>query len=178
MKRLLPWFASLFIILVTFATTYAVVQQSQRSGANYPQVQIAQDTATALNRGGDPLILINNHVDFDNSLAPFVNVYDKAGNVANGSGYIDNKVAKAPKSLLEASKGKDTHEVTWEAEKDVRVAAVIVEAKDYYVLSGRNLKEVEKDIAHTTQLTLLGAMAAMALLALVYILSGLTAEEY
>ena len=44
MKEHLPWFASLAILVVVFGTIYGAVQQSQRSDANSPQIQIAEDT--------------------------------------------------------------------------------------------------------------------------------------
>ncbi len=78
---------------------------------------------------------------------------------------------------LTAAKGESYSAVTWKPQKDVRIAAVTVAAKDYYVLSGRSLKEVEKNQARTFELALAGAIVSLMLLGLVFVLSGLT-EDY
>jgi hypothetical protein len=178
MKKLLPWFAALALLVVTFGTIYGVVQQAQRSDANYPQVQIAEDAAYALNRHGEPQAIVGDEVDFSKSLRPFIIIYDKKGTPLNGSGYLNGHLAKAPPGVLKAAEGKEYNAVTWEPKNGVRVAAVSVAAKDYYVLSGRNLKEVEKNETTTLQLSLLGGIAALVLFGLVFVLSGLSAEEY
>jgi hypothetical protein len=178
MKRLLPWFAALALLVVIFGSIYGVVQQAQRSDANYPQIQIAEDAAYALNRHSEPQAFVGDNVDFGRSLQPFVIVYDKTGKPLNGSGYLDGRLAKAPLGMLKAAEGQEYHAVTWEPKNDVRIASVTVAAKDYYVLSGRNLKEVEKNENTTLQLSLLGGLAALVLFGLVFMLSGLSSEEY
>src|SRR4051812_19810300 len=107
MRKYLPWLGTLLVLIVGFGTVYAAVQQSQRSAANSPQIQLAQDSSAELNRSDDPDFLLTGHVDFKNSLAPFTIIYDKKGNVVTGSGFLDGKVPKAPIGVLEAAKGKD-----------------------------------------------------------------------
>ncbi len=80
--------------------------------------------------------------------------------------------------MLTDSKNKAYNEVTWEPKKNVRIAAITVAAKDYYVLSGRSLREVEKNEARTLQLVLLGGVLSMMLLGLVFVLSGISTEDY
>lgn len=168
MKRLLPWFGAAAILVSLFGTMYAVVQQAQRRAANYPQVQIAEDTAAALDAGASPSTLVTGKVDFSKSLAPFVIVYNKAGQVVTASGYIGGVVPSAPRGILTAASGQPYNSVTWRPESSARVAAVTVAAKDYYVLSGRSLKEVEKDEDRTFLLSLLGGTVALAVLGVIY----------
>lgn len=177
MKKLLPWFACLLILIVGFGTIYAAVQQQQRSDANNPQIQLAEDTAYQLNEGDIPQVLVYGRVEVDESLAPFTIVYNKKGNVVVSSGYLNGKVPKVDKGVLEDSKGKDYNAVTWEPKKDVRIAAVAVEGKDYYVLSGRNLKQVEKNESKTLEVVMIGLILSILLLGAVYVLSSLS-EEY
>jgi hypothetical protein len=177
-KKLLPWFAAFLLLVVVFGTTYITVQQAQRSDANYPQIQIAEDTASSLNRLDDFALPLDGHVDMAKSLAPFTLVYDKHGKLYGGTGYLGDKAPEAPLGILKAAEGKDYHAVTWQPRSDVRIAAVTVAAKNYYVLSGRNLKQVEKNETLTLQLSLLGGLAALVLFCLVFILSDLTADEY
>lgn len=177
MKKLLPWLASLLILVVGFGTIYAAVQQNQRSAANSPQIQMAEDAANGLDKGELAAVLVGPRVDMDKSLAPFTIIYNKKGEAVLGSGYLNGKVPKVDKDVLEAAKDKDYNAVTWEPKEGVRIAAVAVEAKDYYVLSGRNLREVEHNESETLQIVLLGLIVSVILLGAVFVLSGLN-EEY
>ncbi len=174
MKKLLPWLAVLVLLAVTYGTIYAAVQQVQRSDANYPQLQLAEDTAASLNRGESPIGLVTGAADISKSLAPFTIVYDKSGHFITGSGYLDGNVPQAPIGVLKASTGKTYSAVTWQPKKGVRIAAVTVSAKNYYVLSGRSLKEVENNENHTMQIALLGGIVALMLLGMIYVLSALS----
>ena len=176
MKRLLPWFTVLLILVIGFGTIYASVQQSQRNEANSPQIQFAQDTAASLDKQVRESTL-DGKVDIAKSLKPFTIIYDKKGQPLIGTGYLDSKLPKVPVEILTKSKGKDYNAVTWQPRDGLRIAAVTVSAKDHYVLSGRSIKEVEKNMAASTQIVLLGAIIAIGLLGVVFILSGV-AEEY
>lgn len=161
MKKLIPWLGASLVVVITFGTIYAAVQQAQRRGANYPQIQIAEDAAAALDKGVQPAKLVNGRVDMVRSLAPFTIIYDKSGKAVVGSGYLHGKTPAIPIGVLTAAKGKDYSFVTWQPAAGVRIAAVSVAARDYYVLSGRSLKEVERNENQTMQLTLLGGIASM-----------------
>ncbi len=178
MRKLLPWLLVLATLVVLFGTVYTVVQQAQRSDANYPQIQLAEDAAAALKHGEVPLGLVYGNVNIATSLAPFTIIYDKTGRVENGSGYLNGHVPKVPLGILSAAKGKEYNAVSWQPQKDVRIAAVTVAAKDYYVLSGRSLREVEKNETRTLQFALLGGIVSMILLAVVFVLNGISTEEY
>ncbi len=166
MKKLIALLAAVGILLIIFGTIYTAVQQAQRNGANYPQIQTAQDTAAKIKGGSDPyLASMLPPVNMQTSLAPFTIVYDKKGNALSGSGYLNGKVPKAPVGILESSKGKDYNAVTWEPQDDVRIAAVTVAAKDYYVLSGRSLTEVEKNENETFKIVFIGGALALLVVA-------------
>lgn len=134
------------VVTVVFGAIYITQQQSLRIGANDPQIQIAEDAVAALNADSVPESFMNGKVDMSNSLAPFVIIYDKSGKVVGGTGYLDGKIPVVPLGVLENSKGKDYNGVTWQPKSGVRIASVGVAAKNYYVLSGRSLNEVEKRI--------------------------------
>ena len=177
MKKYLPWLATLAILIVGFGTIYGVAQQVQRSAANYPQIQLAQDASAALSRGELASSVVGPRVNIAKSLAPFVIIYDKTGRVLVGSGFLNDKVPRAPLGILKAATGKDYHAITWQPQKDVRIAAVTTATQSGYVLSGRNLKEVEKNESTSLLLTIIGGLVAVALLALVFVLSDVL-EEY
>lgn len=157
------------MLVVIFGTIYAAVQQAQRSAANYPQIQMAEDTAAKVNKKGfNPqfsTIGLTEPVDMGSSLAPFTIIYDQKGNAVSGSGYLGKKVPKAPLGILRAAKGKDYNAVTWQPEKGVRIAAVTVAADKYYVLSGRSLTEVEKNENNTFWLAFAGGVISIIILA-------------
>jgi hypothetical protein len=164
-------------LVVGFGTIYGAVQQAQRSDANYPQVQLAEDMAASLDKDVLPSRYLGENVDMAKSLAPFTIVYRKDGSILQGSGLLNGKVPKAPLGVLRHSTGKDYYAVTWQPAKDVRIAAVVVPAKDYFVLSGRNLKEVEKNESRTFDIALLGGVLAVLLLAVIFVASGGLNEE-
>jgi hypothetical protein len=145
MKLYLRWFAALVIVTIIFGTIYTTVQQSLRLSANDPQIQLAEDAATHLDANTSILSIVGeNQIDIAKSLAPFTVIYDQNGKPVAGSGYLDHRLAMVPKGILTSSQGKEYNFVTWEPRLSVRIAAVAVKANKYFVVSGRNLREVEK----------------------------------
>lgn len=175
MKKLLPWYSAAIIIVIIFGTIYIVAQQSQRHDANYPQTQIAEDTASELNHGVDPSKLVSGKVDMAASLAPFVIIYDQFGKPLVGSGYLNGKLPKMPLDSLVAASGQPYSFVTWQPANNVRIAAVTVAANKYFVTSGRSLTEVEKNETNSLQLSALGGLSAILVILILY---GLTEQKY
>lgn len=162
------------VLVVVFGTIYAAVQQAQRSDADYPQIQMSEDTAAQIRGGKDPhLSSLLAPVDMSESLAPFTIVYNSRGNVISGSGYLGKSVPRAPLSMLEDSKGKDYNAVTWQPRSGVRIATVTVAAQardkkntvQYYVMSGRSLEEVEKNENRTLLVAAIGGVLSLLIVA-------------
>jgi len=169
MKKLIPWLGSVVILILIFVAIYGVVQQSQRSAANTPQIQLAEDTAAALNQGATPNSLIAGRVSLNTSLSPFVIIYNKSGQVVTGSGYLNGTMPRIPFGVLTSANNHAHHTVTWQPQSDVRIAAVTVSADKYYVLSGRSLREVEANEDHTFQITTVGGALALIVLGFTFI---------
>ena len=135
---------------VTIATmyVYAAVQQTYRSGANDPQVQLAGDTAAALRAGVQPPVAIPpGTVDLTSSLASFVIVYDAANRPLAGSGSLEGSVPVPPAGVLALARQHGWHSITWMPRRRVRIAAVLRGVDDgsgRVVLAGRSLREVEE----------------------------------
>jgi hypothetical protein len=166
MKKLLPLLVVLAVVTIIFGTIEVTVQQSLRMGANDPQIQLAEDAASALNDGASPLSLVQSKVDINKSLAPFVIIYDKSGHVVSGNGYLNGRLPTIPIGALTSSRGQDYSFVTWQPQNDVRLASVSVAANNYYVMSGRSLKEVEKREQQTMRLVAFGyALSVFVILA-------------
>lgn len=172
MKRNLQLITMSIVLAVIFGTIYGVVQQMERRDANMPQIQLAQDVAAALNKGAAPSTQMGNSVDMDHSLAPFVIVYDKQGHVVAGSGMIGTNIPQAPLGMLQSARGTDYHAITWQPRSDIRIASVSVAANQYYVLSGRSLKEVEKNESSAFTLCAIGYVLSLAVVLLGSFLVG------
>ncbi|MCX6728656.1 MAG: hypothetical protein NTV39_02725 [Candidatus Saccharibacteria bacterium] len=147
---------SLVVITIIFGTMYISQQQLLRISANSPQIQLAQDTAAELNSGTSPASLTKNRIDIGNSLAPFVIIYSRSGQLVSGNGYLNGKIPTVPIGVLQHSNGKDYSFVTWQPQDNVRIASVSVSANNYYVLAGRSLKEVEKQENSQLQFAMFG----------------------
>lgn len=172
MSRLTAVVGILVLLTVFYGTVYTVVQQVQRHDANDPQIQLAEDTASALNQGTPPATLVSGHVDPSSSLDPFVIIYDKAGQAVVGSGYLHNQVPIIPTGALTAANGQTYHAVTWQPAATVRIAAVIISTDKYYVLAGRSLQEVERNETASFQLSTFGWLLSIIIVASLFLVAG------
>jgi len=156
MKRLFVFICLAAIISCIFGTIYATTQQAQRSDANFPQIQLAEDTQAALNSGQQPDRLIGEPVDIGSSLAPFLSIYDQSGRLIASSARLHGETPAIPSGVLQAARGQLYHAVTWQPATGVRIATVTTSGQHYFVLSGRSLTEVERNENRTMLLAALG----------------------
>jgi hypothetical protein len=126
------------------------VHQNFRSSANDPQIQMAEDAAEALEKGvAIVTILGNSKVEIEKSLAPYLVMYDQAGKPVAGSGELNGKLPTLPEGVFKYAKNKGEDRITWQPEKGIRSAIVVVSynspnAQGGFVMAGRSLREVEK----------------------------------
>jgi hypothetical protein len=136
---------------------YVAVQQSYRQGANDPQIQMAEDAAAQLETGQQPATVVGSTtVDMARSLAPFMIVYDEAGNVLAASVQLDGSVPPIPPGVLAAAQQSGENRLTWQPQEGVRMASVVTRfggSHPGYVLAGRSLREVEARVDRLTQVT-------------------------
>jgi len=177
MNRLLQWLLVLIMITVFFGTIYGALQQAQRNDANWPQIQMSEDIAAKLDDKANPQVVLTDKVDIARSLKPFSVIYDKQGKPVAASGFLNDKQPKIDKGVLENSKDKDYNAVTWKPTDKTRIAAVVVESKDYYVLSGRSLEEVEKNENTTLLITGLGWLVSIFLFAGIFVLNSFRSNQ-
>lgn len=163
MNRALFWLLSCFLITLFCGLVYASVQQVLRQSANDPQIQIAEDMASVLNTGKNPIDAVSNDsVNVKESLSPFVMIFDKNGKLLASNADIrtgaktppagifgvdedfkDKDLGSLKKDLDEKFEGRNEKIFTWQPEEGVRIASVLVEYKEGFVLSGRSLRETE-----------------------------------
>lgn len=170
MKKFIPWLCAAIVTTVFFALLYATVQQSQRLGANDPQIQLAQDAATKLNQGASPSTILPAIISIKDSLTPFVIIYDQKGKPVGGSGVIDGNLPVVPFGVLSAAENQAYNAVTWQPQTNIRIASVTVAAHNYFVLSGRSLAEVEKRESKTLLLSLTGWITSLLVLTVGFLL--------
>jgi hypothetical protein len=157
------WLPLAVVIVAMSGLVYLAVQQDLRLGGNEPQVQMAEDAAAALARGDAALTVVPpGKVDFASSLAPFMVVYDDAGNIQAYSGTLGGQTPSLPSGVLDYTRANGEDRITWQPAPGVRIAAVVTRfegPKPGFVLAGRSLREVEKRI------NLLGLQVGAALIA-------------
>lgn len=176
-KVLLKWLPLGATIIVMAGLVYWAVQQNYRISANDPQIQVAEDLATALSQGqAQPTAIVppNPTVPMSSSLATFVVIYDDSGKPIGSSVALDGKMPVPPLGVFDTVKKRGETRFTWQPQKDVRAAAVVTHYSSQqgsgFVLAGRSLKEVE---ARIKMLTLGTGLATLAALILSFLLTWL-----
>lgn len=174
LKRALAFFLPV-AVLATLACglVYLEVQQDQRSGANDPQYQLAQDAAARLDAGAGPSGVVDTGVAVDpsTSLAPFVIIFDAGHSVLAANATLDGGVPVPPAGVLDAARNGSPNAITWQPRAGVRIATVTVAWLGGFVLAGRSLARVEEQernaelLAGAAWIFALGALAAASLVA-------------
>ncbi len=168
-RRALAFFLPV-VVLATLSCglIYAEVQQDQRSGANDPQFQMAEDAAARLNAGASPASVIETTrtVDLAASLAPFTIVFDAGHTLLATDATLDAGQPAPPAGVLDAARPGSPNAVTWQPRAGVRIAAVVMAWHGGTVLVGRSLRRVEEQesnaglIAGAAWLVMLAGLAA------------------
>lgn len=158
---------------------YAIPQQVLRQGLNDPQIAIATDLVTTLERGGQvkmpqygevPGIESGStDVDMARSLSPFFIVYDDRGNVVASQALLNGQTPTPPSGVFDFVRQHGEDRISWQPQRGVRIAAVIQRVSGTnpgFVLAGRNMREVEArenqvfQMAALTWLVMLGVILA------------------
>ena len=119
------------------AAGHVVVQQALRTGANDPQVQLAEDGTRALDAGAAPASLVGPGsaaaglagpapVEPSVSLAPFIVVYDAAGAPLAGNATLFGGTPKPPAGVLETADRPASTRSRRQPGQSARIAAVVV----------------------------------------------------
>jgi hypothetical protein len=142
---------TLGIVLTLFgAFATFVCQGLLRRGANQPQIQMVASYASKIESGVKPSEAIpHNNVDIENSLEPFTIFYDDNGAPVAATGFLNQIIPAPPAGVFHyvRSHSKDTDNVTWQPQPNVRIAAVIYRVSGPtpgFLLTGRSLRVVEE----------------------------------
>lgn len=170
------WLLLALTVTLTAGTMYGAIQHQIRTAANDPQIQIAQDTASALTTSSDATTLVSaQKVDMAKSLAPFTIVYDDQGKVVTSSAMLNGQTPIIPSGVLDYTRTHGEDRLTWQPQAGVRDAIVVVHysgANSGFVLTGRSLSEVEVRVVDLTVGLLVGWLVTLIFtLAAAYLLS-------
>ena len=142
-------------------TIYAGVQQVQRSDADDPQLQMARDTAAALNAGATPDDVVpQTTVDVATSASPWLAVYDRGGAAIASSGTFEGHAPELPDDVI-AQAVSEERTFSWEPRDGLRFATVATPYRDGVVVAARSLAEVEHRESVTLAIAGLGLVAAL-----------------
>lgn len=151
------WLPLAVVTTLLCGLVYLVVQQTLRQGANDPQIQMAEDAAAALAAGGTAeAVLPAGNVEISSSLAPFMVIYNDAGEPLAFIGLLHGVAPHLPGGVFEYTRQTGEDRVTWQPEQSVRIAAVVVAyngVQPGFVLVGRSLREVEIRESQVEQIT-------------------------
>ena len=146
-SSLLSHFAATIIVTGIMLTIYAAVQQTYRTGANDPQLQLARDISESVHQGKSiEELLPKRTIDIAKSLSVFVAIYDSKGDTISSTGLLDGRIPQLPPGIFDFTKANGEDAVTWQPRQDVRQALVIESVASStvgYIAVGRSLHEVE-----------------------------------
>ncbi len=159
------WVPLAVVITLLTGLMYATVQQVLRMNADDPQIQMAEDVASALT-AGKPLdsVVPAAQIDIATSLAPYVVVFDASGKAIASSGLLHNQMPTLPSGVFGSVRQRGEDRITWQPEPGVRSATVVTSyggAQPGFVLAGRSLREVENRVDQFGLLIGLGWLGTM-----------------
>ncbi len=176
------WLPFAVVILVLSGLAYVLVQQNYRQSANDPQIQIAEDVATAISGGtpADQIVPAEGSTEMAKTLSPFVQIYGDDGKIIGSSILVDGKNPTVPAGVFDYVKKHGQDRFTWQPKKGVRSAAVMTHftgVRPGFVLAGRSLREVEIREQQALYLAGIGALASLVISFLVLFLLMKTGES-
>jgi hypothetical protein len=173
------WVPLAIVIVVLSGLVYVAVQQNYRLSANDPQIQIAEDIASAISKGTTPpdaIVSANPTAEMSPSLATFVTIFSATGTPIGSSVAENGKLPTLPSSIFDYVKKHGQDKFTWQPESGTRIAAVVNSfsgPQPGYILAGRSLREVE---ARERQLTLMTIVATAVALVVSFLAVWLFAQ--
>jgi len=171
-------FAAFMIITVLCGLTYVTVQQTHRTSANDPQLQMALDLKNAIetNRPTVKWMTVDS-IEISKSLSVFKTFYKPNGEPLQSTGFLDGQLPRIPKRVLDFTSKCGEDVVTWQPRHGVRMAMVIEAVSSpeiAFVAVGRSLKEVEKRESTLVTMVLVAWLVCVGVILFHFLLSYFT----
>jgi len=175
---LLLYAAAAIIITILCGVIYVTVQQSHRSGANDPQLQIARDISNRL-KNNQPVdqLMGTDTIEISNSLAVFTALYDDNGDPVQSTGLLGGQLPKIPRGVFNYAKQHGENVLSWQPQRGVRMATVVEAVQSHgigFVAVSRSLNEVEKRVNNLTTMVFLGWIASIGCIGIVFLINRIS----
>jgi len=152
------------VIILVSGLSYVFVQQSYRSSANDPQIQMVIDARNALNGGATPQSLVpTSQIDIAQSQSPYLAIFDQGGQPLASAATLHGAPPVPPHGVFVSANTQARDVVTWQPEVGVRSAIVVMRYNNGYVLAGRSLQTIEDRETSLLQMAALGCLIALLL---------------
>ncbi len=155
------WFPLVITLTMVTMFVFIGVQFSARTGANDPQVQMADEVVQSLSKDIVPAIFMSEDtIAIESDLSPYIVVFDANRSPIMGNGLLNGELPTLPSGVFDRTLQAGESRFTWSPESGVRHASVLRHYQDErnilsgYVLSGRSLQEPEYRIAMFGYLTI------------------------
>ncbi len=176
---ILSWLPLATLTVLIAGMVYVAVQQDYRGTANDPQMQMATDARNALDAGAPAETLLPpSKIDIAASLAPYLVIYDAAGQPVASSAMLHGQPIMPPSGVFAAASGTQMNVVTWMPEPGVRSAIVVTRYANGYVLAGRSLQQIENRESNLELIVGAACAATLALTFLAVLLSQLLSLRF
>jgi hypothetical protein len=166
------------IVTVLCGLIYVSVQQSHRSGANDPQLQIALDLKNAIETNRSVVKWMpGDSMEISKSLAVFKTLYDKKGEPLQSTGFLQGQPPRPPKGVLDFTTKHKEDILTWQPRDGVRLAMVIESVSSPsigFVAVGRSLEEVEKRESNLVIMVVVAWLVCVGIILLHFLLTNFT----
>ena len=146
MNFFLPYLLVIVIVTVLTGLVYAAVQQSYRTGADDPQIQLAMELQNRLKQGRPLTGLLPDSIRLEESMGIFATLYDQDMRPLVSSATLDGTIPQLPRGVFQYVKTHEKENVTWQPRPQIRMAMVVVLANQQgvaYIAVGRSLQQVE-----------------------------------
>jgi hypothetical protein len=163
-------FAAVMIVTILCGLIYASVQQSHRSGANDPQLQIAWDLKNAIeNDHSWAKWMTDDSIEISRSRSIFKTLYNKNGEPVQSTGFLDGQWPRMPRGVFEFTNKNQEDILTWQPQRGVRMAMVVEAVRSpviRFVAVGRSLMGVEKRESNLVMMVLVAWLVCMGIILL------------
>jgi hypothetical protein len=142
------WIPLATVMLLLSLMVYVAVQQTYRTNANDPQIQMAEEAEHALNNGAEAKALVRpSNTEIATSLLPFTLIYGESGKLLAGDALLDGAPPVIPSGVFKFAQEHREDVLSWQPRPGVRSALVVhyCDAKfKGFVVTGRSLRLTEE----------------------------------
>ena len=164
-SNILSHFAASLVVTILCGAIYVSVQQSHRSVANDPQLQIALDMKNAIEKNLSlEKWMTKDSIELSGSLSVFKVVYNKIGEPTQSTALLDGSLPKLPKGVFDFTRKQKEDVLTWQPRQGIRMAMVVEAVQSPaigFVAVGRSLKETEKRVSNLTLMLFISWLGCM-----------------